>query len=99
MGWGKAAFWLLVPAGLIKLVSMLCLYKRTYATADTPGWRWLGVFTEFACFCALLGVTIQFYSGCWRYLPNDGSRMHFPVFRAADIFLMNRGDAAAATWI
>ena len=30
--WGKAAFWLLIPAGLIKLVSMLCLYKRTYAT-------------------------------------------------------------------
>ena len=46
---------------------------------DTPFWRWAGAITEFACFCAMLGLTIQFYSTCWSYFPSAGNRMFFPV--------------------
>ena len=46
---------------------------------DTPGWRWGGAVTEFACFCAMLGLTIQFYSACWSYFPSAGDEMFFPV--------------------
>ena len=37
------------------------------------------VLTEFACFCAMLGLTIEFYSTCWSYFPSAGNRMFFPV--------------------
>ena len=86
---GLAAFYLLVFAGAAKALAIVAFYRRAYVVldtrqgnnriTDTPFWRWAGAITEFACFCAMLGLTIQFYSTCWSYFPSAGNRMFFPV--------------------
>jgi len=99
---GRSAFSLILPAGLLKFLAVFCAYKRVYVTDDSPEWRAgsrpgraprttamaarretpryraLGTLLEFGCFCAMLGETVQFYSSCYRALPNRGSRFYFP---------------------
>jgi len=75
---GRSAFSLILPAGLLKFIAVFCAYKRVYVTDDSPEYRALGTILEFGCFCAMLGETVQFYSSCFRALPNRGSRFYFP---------------------
>ena len=80
-----AAFYLLVFAGAAKALAIVAFYRRAYVVldtrqgnnriTDTPFWRWAGAVTEFACFCAMLGLTIQFYSTCWSSAARTWARL------------------------
>ena len=76
--YGKATYGLLIPMAMLKLLAAFVVYRRAFATHDTPAYKLAGSVVEFACFLALLGTTTQFYATCWRYLPERDDDVIFP---------------------
>lgn len=75
---GKATYGMLIPAAIVKLLGVFVVYKRAYAAHDRAFYRFLGTVVEFACFLMLLGTIVEFYSTCYRAMPNAGTEIFFP---------------------
>ncbi|KAJ8607020.1 hypothetical protein CTAYLR_006257 [Chrysophaeum taylorii] len=76
---GAAAYGMLVPIILVKLLSCFLVYKRVDPAADAACYKWLAVVVDAAGAVLILAMLLDFSMSCLSKLPSKGDSIFLPV--------------------
>lgn len=75
---GEAAYGMLVPIVLVKLLSAFLVYKRVEPTTDAACYKWTATLVEFCAAVLILATLLNFSLDCLSQLPEAGDDIILP---------------------